>query len=214
MSYNSSTEVPELSTDGSFTVGNGRDFMYTKMEGIVVQPDKTGENTMLVSLPRPFTRMGARVVTTVQTKNGTQPVPVTSLKANWIRIKGLAETLTYKLGNTAWEPASGYNSSFTFDKFTRETVSKPWISEAQVVLPVDGSQMLDFEVNLTVRYNEGADSYTGSFPASIQKVLLPGMTYQFDFSLTFYGVLKPSDLTLAVKEYDTVDLSSDGLGGD
>ena len=74
--------------------------------------------------------------------------------------------------------------------------------------------MLDFEVNLTVGYNEGEDSYTGSFPASIQKVLLPGMTYQFDFSLTFYGVLKPSDLTLAVKEYDTVDLSSDGLGGD
>lgn len=213
VSYNSSTEVPELSTDGSFTVGNGRDFMYTKMEGIVVQPDKTGENTMLVSLPRPFTRMGARVVTTVQTKNATQPVPVTSLKANWIRIKGLAETLTYKLGNTAWESASGYNSSFTFDKFTHAT-GKPWISEAQVVLPVDGSQMLDFEVNLTVVYNEGADSYTGSFPASIQKVLLPGMTYQFDFSLTFYGVLKPSDLTLAVKEYDTVDLSSDGLGGD
>ena len=78
VSYNSSTEVPELSADGSFTVGNGRDFMYTKMEGIVVQPDKTGENTMLVSLPRPFTRMGACVVTTVQTKNGTQPVPVSS----------------------------------------------------------------------------------------------------------------------------------------
>lgn len=214
VSYNSSTEVPELSADGSFTVGNGRDFMYTKMEGIVVQPDKTGENTMLVSLPRPFTRMGACVVTTVQTKNGTQPVPVSSLKANWIRIKGLAETLTYKLGSTAWEPASGYNSSFAFDKFTREKVSEPWISEAQVVLPVDGSQMLDFEVNLTVGYNEGEDSYTGSFPASIQKVLLPGMTYQFDFSLTFYGVLKPSDLTLAVKEYDTVELSSDGLGGD
>lgn len=213
VSYNSSNEVPEMS-NGAFIVGNGKDFMYTKLEGIVVQPDKTGENAMLVSLPRPFTRMGAQVIVTAQTKNGNQPVPVTSLKANWIRIKGLAGTLTYKLGNTAWESNSDYNSSFTFEKFTRIDSSNPWVSEAQVLLPVDGSQMLEFEVNLTVGYDEGNKSHTGSYPASIQKVLLPGMTYQFDFSLTFYGVLSPSDLTLAVKEYDTVDLSSDGLGGD
>ena len=43
--------------------------MYTKLEGIVVQPDKTGDNAMLVSLPKPFTRMGAQVITTVKARN-------------------------------------------------------------------------------------------------------------------------------------------------
>lgn len=212
VSYNS-TDVPAMNSSGAFVVNNGKDFMYTKLEGIVVQPDKTGDNKMVVSLPKPFTRMGAQVIVTAQAKNGVQPVPVTSLKTNWIKIKGLAETLTYQLGNTSWESNLVYNSSFTFDKFARESANKPWVSEPQVLLPVNGSQMLEFEVNLTVGYDEGTRSDTRSYPASIQKVLLPGMTYQFDFSLTFYGVLSPSDLTLAVKEYDTVDLSSDGLGG-
>ncbi|WP_233441303.1 hypothetical protein [Bacteroides intestinalis] len=52
--------MPELDSSGAFTVSNGKDFMYTKLEGIVVQPDKTGDNAMLVSLPKPFTRMGCR----------------------------------------------------------------------------------------------------------------------------------------------------------
>lgn len=214
VSYNSSTEVPTLNSDGSFTVNNGKDFMYTKLEGIVVQPDRTGSNAMLVSLPRPFTRMGSQVITTVKAKNGTQPVAVSKLTANWIKISGLAEALNYKLGNVAWEGNTNYTSSYTFERFTwGGTSTSTWTSEAQVLLPVDGSQMLNFEVNLTVDYDNDSQHYTGSYPASIQKVLLPGMTYQFDFTLTFYGVLSPSDLTLAIREYNTVDLSSDGLGG-
>jgi len=50
VSYNSSTEVPELKTDGTIQVSNGKDFMYTSLKGIVVQPNQTGENMMDIVL--------------------------------------------------------------------------------------------------------------------------------------------------------------------
>ena len=44
-------------------------------------------------------------------------------------------------------------------------------------------------------------------------MLLPGMTYMFAFTLTFYGILDPADLTLAIGEYEsTVTLDSDEMG--
>lgn len=76
------------------------------------------------------------------------------------------------------------------------------------MLPVDGSTLIKFDVDLTVDYYTDTP-YVSSFPAEIQKVLLPGMTYQFDFTLTFYGILKPTDLTLAVKEYNTITLNTE-----
>lgn len=216
MSYNSDTEAPVLrasGTAGIFEESNGKDFMYTKLEGIVVQPDQTGSNLMVVSLPRPFTRMGSRVITTVKAASS-QPVAMQTLNVNYIKISGLSDGLTYELGNPDWNAGTGYNESITYNHFTGNPnqYTDPFTSEAQVLLPVDGSQMLSFEVNLTVGYN--GTSLTSSYPATIQKVMLPGMTYQFDFTLTFYGALTPVDLTLAVKAYNTVTLVSDGLGGD
>lgn len=38
------------------------------------------------------------------------------------------------------------------------------------------------------------------------------MTYQFDFSLTFYGAIVPSDLTLAIREWTTTNLTGEDLG--
>lgn len=216
VSYNSTTEVPELLDGGIISTGNGKDFMYTTLKGIVVQPNETGENHMSVVLPNPFRRMGAQVQVTVAVKNASQPVAVSSLKANSITINGLRPSLNYTLGKSVWETeeATDFSSSFPFERFTRAdgSYTTPWISSPEVMLPVDGSAYLNFVVNLTVGYSGG--TYTGDYTADLQKVLLPGMTYRFDFTLTFYGELKPTDLTLAVKEYNTIPIVSDGLGGD
>lgn len=215
VSYNSATEVPKQNT-GKISVKNGYDFMYTTLKSIVVQPETAGKNSMTVQLPEPFTRMGAQVVVAVAAKNGQQPVAISSLRVNSITVEGLPSALDYQLGSTAWEDATNYNTSFKYTHFTRKDDSyyTPWISEPAVLLPIDGSQYLKFTVNLTVDYDNGKKSLTADYPASIQKVLLPGMTYKFDFTLTFYGALIPTDLTLAVKEYNTINLSSDELGKD
>ena len=172
--------------------------MYTKLEGIVVQPDKTGDNAMLVSLPKPFTRMGAQVITTVKARNSMQPVLPTALVVNFIKVSGLYGSLAYKLNNTSWEtPTTAADAS-------------------AVLLTVGGTQKMKFDVNLKVQYKSGSETktYTDSYFATIEKALLPGMTYQFDFSLTFYGAIVPSDLTLAIREWTTTNLTGEDLGKD
>lgn len=220
VSYNSSTEVPSMNADGTLTVNNGKDFMYTKLENIVVQPDKTGQNTMLVSLPRPFTRLGAQVITTVKTAER-QPVTVNAFIANYITISGLPKELAYKLNNTVWETPSANAPTaepFQFSTFTGnnqpENTGVRRESEARVVLPVDGTTPLSFDVNLTVTYfdNSVKKTTTSSYKASIHKALLPGMTYQFDFTLTFYGEIIPADLTLALREWTTITLNANDMG--
>ena len=199
VSYNTSTEVPELRADGTIPIRNGKDFMYTTLKGIVVQPNQMGESHMSVTLPNPFKRMGAQVQVRVRAKDGS-PVRVEKLKANRVTITGLPPSLAYTLGQPAWGTASGYESSFAFESFQEPAGGNPiaWReSSKEVLLPVDGSTLIKFDVDLTVDYY--ADTpYVSSFPPEIQKVLLPGMTYQFDFTLTFYGILKPPDLRLAV----------------
>lgn len=222
VSYNSSTEVPELGVGNTIHVPNDRDFMYTKLANIVVQPDKTGENMMKVALPSPFTRMGSQVITTVAARNGIQPVRPTKLVVNYVRINGLRSELEYKLNSTVWEKASASkpaDASFTFSQFKDNgnlDVCLPRKSNPGVLLPVDGTQKLTFDVNLTVSYveNNAEKTMTDTYKASIEKSLLPGMTYQFDFSLTFYGVIIPTDLTLAIREWTTTDLKGEGLGED
>lgn len=218
VSYNSSTEVPMLGDGNTIHVSNDKDFMHTKLANIVVQPDKTGENMMKVALPSPFTRMGAQVVTTVAARNGTQPVWPTKLVVNYVRINGLRRELEYKLNSSIWETASKpADASFTFNQFTDNiSVTTPRKSNPGVLLPVDGTQKLTFDVNLTVSYveNNTEKTMTDTYKASIEKSLLPGMTYQFDFSLTFYGAIIPTDLTLAIREWTTTDLRGEGLGED
>lgn len=218
VSYNSSTEVPVLGEGNTIHVSNDKDFMHTKLANIVVQPDKTGENMMQVALPSPFTRMGAQVITTVAARNGMQPVWPTKLVVNYVRINGLRRELEYKLNSSVWETASKpADASFTFNQFTDNiNVTTPRKSNPGVLLPVDGTQKLTFDVNLTVSYveNNMEKTMTDTYKASIEKSLLPGMTYQFDFSLTFYGAIIPTDLTLAIREWTTTDLRGEGLGED
>lgn len=219
VSYNSSTEVPVLGDGNTIHVSNDKDFMHTKLANIVVQPDKTGENMMQVALPSPFTRMGSQVITTVAARNGTQPVWPTKLVVNYVQINGLRSELEYKLNSTIWESGASKpaDASFIFNRFTDNiSVTTPRKSNPGVLLPVDGSQKLTFDVNLTVSYveNNMEKTMTDTYKASIEKSLLPGMTYQFDFSLTFYGAIIPTDLTLAIREWTTTDLRGEEMGKD
>lgn len=225
VSYNSDSETPELTANtGQITVGNiednsgGKDFMYNTLKDIVVQPEAAGGNHMTVKLPTSFTRMGAQVVVKVKSKKDGQPVTVWGLTVEDIKIGGLPASRTYQLGKTKWEDCNVYDAFYQYPKeaFTRPD-SEPysfWTSTPAVLLPVDGSAELTFDVNLTVLYDGGKKSLTKVYPASIQKVLAPGMTYEFEFTLTFYGVIVATDLTLAVREYNTITLDNkdDGLG--
>lgn len=225
VSYNDKTTCPVLGTGdkaGKITVTNGNDFMYTTLEDIVVQPTTPGGSSMTVKLPSPFIRMGSQVVVRAAAKNGIQPVSIDKLEVREIKVGGLPASQDYKLGQTVWEKGSAYNSTFIYPgtEFIRYDIhGNPgsntfdyWTSLPKVLLPVDGTSLLKFDVTLWVSYSSNTKEITKSYEASIQKVLLPGMTYVFDFTLTFYGEIIPSDLTLAVKEYNTITLDSDELG--
>lgn len=223
VSYNLANEHPEIkNTNGQITVENGKDFMYTTLENIVVQPETAGGNSMTVKLPAPFKRLGSQVIVRAAAKRDGQPVTPSSLVVNEITINKLPASLDFQFGNSTWETCSGYNTSYTYpsDAFKRyDSSGNPsneptdyWTSDPVVLLPVDGTVPIEFGVNLTVTYSSGTKTSTKTYPASVQKVLLPGMTYEFTFTLTFYGELLPTDLTLAIREYNTVTLESDGLG--
>ncbi len=218
VSYNSITETPVRTTGNEYVdVLNDNDFMHTHLTGLTVLPASAGASSMLVPLTIPFKRMGAQVQLQVKAKDGGQPITPTSLVVNRITVEGLPEKLSFPLGGTDWVTTGvGYTGSVPYEKFLYNTydVTVSRESEQKVLLPVDGSALLKFTVNLTVGYNDQGEtkSVTDDYVTSIQKVLLPGMLYKFDFTLTFYGILKPSDLTLAVRGYTTTPLPSDEIG--
>lgn len=219
VSYNSTTETPAL-TAGSKNVDvpNDKDFMHTRLTGLTVQPASTGASLMLVPLTTPFKRMGAQVQLQVKAKGSDyQPINPETLVVNYITVEGLPQTLSFPLGGTDWAPAVNYaGSGVSYSNFTGNstTVTASRKSNTKVLLPVDGSALLKFTVNLTVGYLNGekSETVTADYITSIQKVLLPGMKYVFDFTLTFYGILEPSDLTLAVRGYTGMPLPSDEIG--
>ena len=227
VSYNSDSEQPLLgakndeATAGKINVTNGKDFMYTTLPNVVVQPQSSGSGSMSVKLPSPFNRLGSQVVVRTAAKNGTQPVAIKTLEVDKITIKGLHSSLDYSLKDFNWENNKTFNADYTFYgvEFTRGgngSIFDKWTSIPKVLLPVNGTELLTFEVTLIISYDENSKekTITPTYTASMQKVLMPGMTYQFDFLLTFYGEIIPADLTLAVKEYNEIKLDSDGLGAD
>lgn len=230
VSYNDESETPVLTTNtGKIRVGDfannsgGKDFMYTTLKDIVVQPESAGGNHMTVKLPSPFTRMGSQVIVRAAAKEGQQPVEIKTLEMISLKVSGLHGALNYTLGNTTWDASTDFSSSYTYSSFERVDESgQPsnllkdfWTSNPAVLLPVNGSELLTFAVEMRITYQPKQGEIkeiTPTYTAEIQKVLSQGMTYRFDFTLTFYGEIIPSDLTLAVREYNTISLEADGLG--
>lgn len=85
-----------------------------------------------------------------------------------------------------------------------------------MLLPVDGSQPLEFIITLKVFYTEegvvGIQEGIFTYTATTSKTLLKGMQYKFEFTLTFFGILNPGDITISLLDYTKVDQSTDEVG--
>lgn len=215
ISYNSET-APDPSA-GEIEVRNGYDFMYNEIKGLVVQPQNDGDNKMEVSMTGPFVRLGSKVDLSVKAKES--PVKISDLIVQKIEIKNLSVPLTYYLGEKDWRPGVGYTDSYTVSNFsyTVNAWSKPHKNNDPIVLlPVDGSQPLEFIITLKVFYTEegvvGIQEGIFTYTATTSKTLLKGMQYKFEFTLTFFGILNPGDITISLLDYTKVDQSTDEVG--
>lgn len=218
VSYNDKNYVPETGNDNLLHVSNGNDFMYSTLKGITVQPTSGGANTMSVDLPEPFTRLCSQVIVTVAASSN-QPVTVSGLSVSSVNIKKLSSDLSYQLGKTAWNTDPGIEQTGTggLDTFTEGDVDDAKVSRVSdplVVLPLVGTDPLEFELNLNIGYTKGGTLVTKLFTykPKVYKSFLPGMTYRFDFTLTFFGDAEITDLELAILEYTTVISSTDNVG--
>lgn len=225
MISNNTNTAPVLDSGAnSITVDNGNDFMYNIITNEVIQPEKPGENKMTVSLRTPFSRLGAKIDLSVKAKSNS-PVPVSDLKVQSITIKNLSSPLCYKLGEKDWSTDNNPSYTETNEHMVTgfsmpEFATQPHDNLNPVVLlPVDGLTDLLFELVLNVTYtgkdNNGqvillSDNFT--YKASVSKALITGMRYKFDFTLTFFGILKPGDMTVSLLDYTEEDLSTDQVG--
>lgn len=224
MISNNTNTAPVLDSGAnSITVDNGNDFMYNIITNEVIQPEKPGQNTMTVTLRTPFTRLGAKVDLSVNAKQGS-PVTVTGLKVQSITIKHLSSPLSYELGQKDWKaenPSYVEENQFVVNGFGSGKPEDPHNNTSPVVLlPINGLTDLLFDLVLTVTYKEyptgndqGIDvSDDFTYHASVTKALIKGMGYKFNFTLTFFGVLKPGDMTVSLLDYTEEDLSTDQVG--
>lgn len=174
---------------------------------------------MSVDLPEPFTRLCSQVIVTVKAGEGTQPVPFTYLVVTSVNVNKLSDDLSYQMGTTSWvdENVAQIDKKETISEFTNNTggnITTARKSEPLVVLPLTGNNPLEFEINLNIGFNPDNNYVVKSFTynTKVYKSFLPGMTYRFDFTLTFFGDQKPTDLSLAILEYTTVKISTDDVG--
>lgn len=202
------------------TVQNGQDFMYTFMNDITVQPQKAGQNTMSVTLTNPFTRLCSQVEVSVKAAS-VSPVTVKDLRVNFITMKNLSDSRTYRLGDNAWysDGVANENNGVDFSSFNNSVaVGLPHTSDPRkIVLPLSGSE-LQFVIDLTVDYDKNGNG--GSVPghfvfnATARKTFLPGMSYSFEFTLKFFGDFKETELTLGILEFTEIKNVTDPVGGE
>ena len=222
VSYNSQDFYPTANgAKNLIEVSNGKDFMYSNLKGISVQPTSAGEDMMSVTLPEPFTRLCSNVVIKVQA-NRTQPVSVSTLAVSSVNITKLSGNLSYQMGETVWNNGETIPQTGTaglgetdFSNGNNDNVQAGRENTTPlVILPLKGADPLVFELNLNIGYMKNGKLTHKIFPyrPKVYKSFLPGMTYEFEFTLTFFGDQEPTDLSLAILEYTTVKFSTDEVG--
>lgn len=210
-----SDNLPKVNNAGKVEVSNGTDFMYNTLKDITVQPESDGTSSMTVPLTSPFIRLGSRIDLSVKASPNS-PVAVKNLSVNSITISGLSDNLFYTPGNDDWDTAAdnkclGSYSAVSFTNENGKLVGAPF-----VVLPVDGSQPLVFDIDLSITYNpttstEKTESF--QYQVTTDKALQKGMAYSFEFTLTFFGNLTPGDITLSAFGYSQeIDQPTDEVG--
>ncbi|WP_455640292.1 fimbrillin family protein [Parabacteroides sp.] len=214
LSYNNS--IAPNPDGGEITVDNGYDFMYSELKGLTVQPENDGKNEMTVSMTSPFIRLGSQVTLSVKAKDS--PVNVIDLQVQKITMKNLSTAKTYYLGEENWQSSSDYSGEYTVSKFSyvASTPKADHTSDPIVLLPVDGTSQLEFELVLDVTYKVAGETTETKKPftytAKTSKALLKGMKYSFTFTLTFFGVLNPGDITISLLDYTNNNQATDDVG--
>lgn len=224
LSYNDLNYVPEAGSSNLVSVDNGKDFMYATLKGISVKPTSSGADMMSVDLPEPFTRLCSNVIVKVKA-NSKIVVGVNGLVVKSVKINKLSDNLSYQMGKSAWEQnnsqmytGTGLLETFGANNTITSTVTENRVSNPLVVLPLKGIEPLEFELNLSIKFNKTVEGVSSevtklfTYKPKVYKSFLPGMTYEFEFTLTFFGDQEPVDLSLAILEYTTVKFSSDDVG--
>lgn len=217
-----SDNLPTVNNAGKVEVSNGTDFMYNTLKNITVQPESDGTSSMTVPLTSPFIRLGSRIDLSVKASPNS-PVAVKNLSVNSITISGLSDNLYYTPGQEDWDTNmnNDYSNNLEVKSFTTEVdmTAKPatkLVGDPIVVLPVDGSRPLVFDIDLSITYNPTTDTeQTESFQYQVttDKALQKGMAYSFEFTLTFFGNLTPGDITLSAFGYSQeIDQPTDEVG--
>lgn len=209
------TNVAPTLTGGVATGENGFDCMFNTLKNVTVQPETAGSNTMSIRMPSPFTRLGSLLELSVK-GNTTQPVAVGDLKVSRITIKKVSSPLVYKLGTSDWSlDGQTFDQSYTVSSFSEpDQQSSPHESAPVVLLPVDGTTPLEFEIVLSI-YSKIAGTFVWknfTYYAKAPKALLKGMKYRFEFTLTFFGLLNPGDMTISMLDYTNEGLVTDQVG--
>lgn len=228
LSNRSTTTYPDV-TGETATVSNSTDFLAASLKDTRIQADKDGQTELTIPIGNsPFRHLCSRVKATLEIPQS-QPVAPTSISGLNLSVKNLRADNTYTWlteGFTALG-ARGVDKSLqlvsggatgAIDLTTSPAVYDP-SPEGFYVLPLDESGPLQFEVSMTVKYtnkNGVANTEWKLAPQTVElkKALLPGMSYNFVFTLTFYGDFMPADLTLDVQDYIPVDLTPGDVGGD
>lgn len=121
---------------------------------------------MSVTLTNPFTRLCSQVEVSVKAAS-VSPVTVKGLRVNFITMKNLSDSRTYRLGDNAWysDGVANENNGVDFSSFNNSVaVGLPHTSDPRkIVLPLSGSE-LQFVIDLTVDYDKNGNG--GSVPRS------------------------------------------------
>ena len=226
LSNHSTTTYPDV-TGETATVSNGTDFLSASLKDTRIQADRDGQTELTIPMENsPFRHLCSRVKATLEIPQS-QPVAPTSISGLNLSVKNLRADNTYTwltegftgLGvrgaDKKLQLVSG-DAIGAIDLTTSTAVYDP-SPDGFYVLPLDESGSLQFEVSMTVKYTnkDGVANTESKLTQTVElkKALLAGMSYNFVFTLTFYGDFLPADLTLDVQDYIPVDLTPGDVGG-
>lgn len=227
LSYNSSGTVPDA-TGETVSVSNGNDFLGATLEQIIIQADKDGQTSLTIPMDgHPFRHLCSRVKATLEVPKD-QPVAPKGITDLEISVKNLRTDNTYTWLSQSFTALGARDKGSTFSLIKSGSLSNiqgsstfpvTFSSPSDVfLLPLDESAPLLFDVSMKVSYTDRngqpATATLESKEVELKKALLPAMSYNFVFTLTFYGDYLPADLTLDVLDYIPVDLTPDDVGGD
>ena len=235
VSDNSTTAPTIASNNLTATITSGTDFLATSMENVIIQADVAGATNLTIPMATtsPFRHLCSRVKTTLQIPDG-QIVKPTAISALNITMKNIYAGATYDFigdvltnngeradANTLAMISNGEISSLLATPDASGLFASLSSSDLYV-LPLDEAEPLHFDINMKIAYNSTQSGSTGISKENtlaltdieMRKGLLAGKSYNFIFSLSFYGDYLPAGLALQVQPYTTVGLTPDGAGGD